>query len=39
MSIRRAHRYSYPIDRQQLSATVRIRRAVRACETCGQPHE
>ncbi|GJE59101.1 hypothetical protein [Methylobacterium trifolii] len=38
MPIRREHRYFYPIDWRQLSATVRFRRAGGACETCGRPH-
>ena len=38
MPIRREHRYFYPIDWTQLSATVRFQRAGGACETCGRPH-
>lgn len=38
MPIRREHRFFYPIDWQELSATIRFRRAGGACETCGRPH-
>ena len=38
MPIRREHRYFYPIDWPQLSATVRFRRAGGVCEACGRPH-
>ena len=38
MPIRREHRYFYPIDWSQLSATIRFGRAGGACEGCGRPH-
>ena len=38
MPIRREHRFFYPIDWSQLSATIRFRRAGGACEGCGRPH-
>jgi len=38
MPIRPENRWLYPIDWQQLSATVRFRRAGARCEQCGRPH-
>lgn len=38
MPIRRVHRFFYPIDRPQLSAVIRFRRAGGRCEGCGRPH-
>ncbi|MCJ2077996.1 hypothetical protein MKK68_20505 [Methylobacterium sp. E-016] len=38
MPIRREHRFFYPIDWPQLSATIRFGRAGGACEGCGRPH-
>lgn len=38
MPIRRQHRWLYPIDWRELSATIRIRRAKGRCEHCGRPH-
>jgi len=38
MPIRREHRYFYPIDWRELSATIRFRRAGGSCEICGRPH-
>lgn len=39
MPIPREHRYFYPIDWRELSATIRFRRAGGVCEGCGRPHE
>ena len=36
--IRPENRWLYPIDWQQLSATVRLKRAGARCERCGRPH-
>ena len=38
MPIRRHHRWLYPIDWRELSASIRFRRAKGRCETCGRPH-
>jgi hypothetical protein len=38
MPIRPEHRFFYPIDWPQLSATIRFGRAGGACEGCGRPH-
>jgi len=38
MPIRRQHRWLYPIDWRELSATIRFRRAKGRCEHCGRPH-
>ena len=38
MPFRRKHRFFYPIDWPQLSATIRFQRAGGACEGCGRPH-
>ena len=38
MPIRREHRFFYPIDWPQLSATIRFGRAGGAREGCGRPH-
>ncbi len=38
MPIRRHHRWLYPIDWRELSASIRFRRAGGRCETCGRPH-
>ena len=38
MPIRRHHRWLYPIDWRELSASIRFRRAKGRCEGCGQPH-
>ena len=38
MPIRREHRYFYPVDWPQLSATIRFKRAGGRCEGCGRPH-
>ena len=36
MPIRRHHRWLYPIDWRELSASIRFRRAKGRCEGCGQ---
>ena len=38
MPIRPKHRFFYPIDWPQLSATIRFGRAGGACEGCERPH-
>ena len=38
MPIRRQHRWLYPIDWRELSASIRFRRAKGRCEHCGLPH-
>ncbi len=38
MPIRRHHRWLYPIDWRELSASIRFRRAKGRCEGCGRPH-
>ena len=38
MPIRRHHRWLYPIDWPELSASIRFRRAGGRCEGCGRPH-
>ncbi len=38
MPIRPQHKWLYPIDWPQLSATIRFRRAKGRCEECGRPH-
>ena len=38
MPIRRQHRWLYPIDWRELSASIRFRRARGRCEGCGRPH-
>ncbi len=38
MPIRRHHRWLYPIDWRELSASIRFRRAKGRCEACGRPH-
>jgi len=38
MPIRPENRWLYPIDWEQLSASVRFRRAGARCEHCGRPH-
>ena len=38
MPIRRHHRWLYPIDWRELSASIRFRRAKGRCECCGRPH-
>lgn len=38
MPIRPEHRWLYPIDWPQLSATIRFGRARGQCEGCGRPH-
>lgn len=38
MPIRPQHRWLYPIDWPQLSASIRFGRAKGRCEHCGQPH-
>ncbi len=38
MPIRRQHRWLYPIDWRELSASIRFRRANDRCEGCGRPH-
>lgn len=38
MPIRREHRFFYPIDWRELSATIRFRRAGGYCEVCQRPH-
>ncbi len=38
MPIRRQHRWLYPIDWRELSASIRFRRAKGRCEHCGRPH-
>ncbi len=38
MPIRRHHRWLYPIDWRELSASIRFRRAKGRCESCGRPH-
>ena len=38
MPIRRHHRWLYPIDWRELSASIRFRRAKGRCERCGRPH-
>ncbi len=38
MPIRRHHRWLYPIDWRELSASIRFRRAKGRCEHCGRPH-
>jgi hypothetical protein len=38
MPIRRQHRWLYPIDWQQISASIRFGRAKGRCEHCGRPH-
>jgi hypothetical protein len=38
MPIRRQHRWLYPIDWQQISASIRFGRAKGRCEQCGRPH-
>ena len=36
--IRPCHRWLYPIDWRELSASIRFRRARGRCEGCGRPH-
>ncbi len=38
MPIRRQHRWLYPIDWPQISASIRFGRAKGHCEQCGRPH-
>ncbi len=38
MPIRRQHRWLYPIDWPQISASIRFGRAKGRCEHCGRPH-
>ena len=38
MPIRRHHRWLYPIDWRELSASIRLRRAKGRCEGCRRPH-
>ena len=38
MPIRRHHRWLYPFDWRELSASIRFRRAKGRCEGCGRPH-
>jgi hypothetical protein len=38
MPIRRQHRWLYPIDWQQISASIRFGRAKGRCEHCRRPH-
>ena len=38
MPIRRQHRWLYPIDWSQISASIRFGRAKGRCEHCGRPH-
>jgi hypothetical protein len=38
MPIRRQHRWLYPIDWSQISASIRFGRAKGCCERCGRPH-
>ena len=38
MPIRRQHRWLYPIDWPQISASIRFGRAKGRCETCSRPH-
>ena len=38
MPISRHHRWLYPIDWRELSASIRFRRAKGRCEGCGRPH-
>ena len=38
MPIRPCHRWLYPIDWRELSASIRFRRAKSRCEGCGRPH-
>lgn len=38
MPIRPEHRFLYPIDWRELSATIRFGRAGGRCERCGRPH-
>ena len=38
MPIRRHHRWLYPIDWRELSASDRFGRAKGRCEGCGRPH-
>ena len=38
MPIRPQHRWLYPIDWPQLSASIRFGRAKGRCEQCGRPH-
>ena len=38
MPIRWHHRWLYPIDWRELSASIRFRCAKGRCEGCGQPH-
>ena len=38
MPIRRCHRWLYPIDWRELSASIRFRRAKGRCEGCSRPH-
>ena len=38
MPIRPQHRWLYPIDWRELSASIRIRRTSDRCEGCGRPH-
>ncbi len=38
MPIRPQHKWLYPIDWPQLSATIRFQRAKGRCEACGRPH-
>ena len=38
MPIRPEHRWFYPIDWRELSATIRFRRAKGRCERCARPH-
>ncbi len=38
MPIRRQHRWLYPIDWPQISASIRFGRAKGRCEQCGRPH-
>ena len=37
-SLRRHHRWLYPIDWRELSDSIRFRRAKGRCEGCGRPH-
>jgi hypothetical protein len=38
MPIRPQHKWLYPIDWPQLSASIRFKRANGRCEKCGRPH-
>ena len=38
MPILARHRWLYPIEWRELSASIRFRRAAGRCERCGRPH-